>query len=173
MPKRTRDENSSPNTSFSSPQANVVGEVQHLQLLLQNQLLTESIVADLLGQAFDILVNATDDEIVTGTIDGEGNLVPILNGLLLLSRKLRNTGAVVQLTPEYVKENDKQLYAICNVSTVGNDKHVISGNAFLASLCDAVNEENLHRKPSEHTSVESAEAVFASKVQNKKSKHTH
>lgn len=151
--------NDTPNTTFAKPNATLTGKVEHLLLLQQNQQFAEKLEAELAEKTFDILVNASDKQIFEGSMQGNDRLTFLLNRLLKLARNPE--GGIRQLSPEVIKNYDPQLFTMCNLMSFGDDKHVISGNAFLNTIGKAVTLELNERTPGNLvTNLRSAKPAF-------------
>ncbi len=102
----------------------------------------EKETAEIAETLFEHLINATDEQIMTGTVAPSTNprtnsYIKILNRLFLLSRS-GYRGGIRVLSRQMVQELDKKTYAL----SVCND-----GGTSLEVLCDVANEENRARTP--------------------------
>lgn len=140
----------SSNAPSSSPKAIEVNIIEDLKFLSEVFEKIEQETAEVAEEIFDILVNASDEEIATGTVPLPKSskkikeFLMILNRLFVLSRKLAKEGSVLVINRKAVQEFDKKTFAI---------SMCYDGGVSLDVLCDIANEENRARTPSKSLKV--------------------
>ncbi|MES2961517.1 MAG: hypothetical protein V4694_03935 [Pseudomonadota bacterium] len=117
--------------------------IANLQLISEVFQKIEEETAEMAELIFDYLINATDEQIMNGTIPIHKNkrindYIKILNRLFLFSRKASKSGGLRIINRETVEELDKKTFMICMVQ---------DGGVSLDILCDIVNTENQARTP--------------------------
>ncbi len=129
-----------PSGSPQSASADIIADLKMLSEVFEQLEKETAEIAELL---FDILINATDEQIMTGNVPGHTNpriaaYIKILNRLFLFSRKHSKEGGVRVINRKTVQELDKKTFTICMC---------FDGGASLDVLCDVVNSENQARTP--------------------------
>ncbi len=117
--------------------------IANLQLISEVFQKIEEETAEMAELIFDYLINATDEEIMNGTIPFHKNprinkYIQILNRLFIFSRKFSKSGGLRIINRKMIEELDKKTFAICMCS---------DGGISLDILCDIVNTENQARTP--------------------------
>jgi aminoglycoside/choline kinase family phosphotransferase len=123
---------------------NVSAEIiANLQLISEVFQKIERETAEIAELIFDYLINATDFQIMTGTIASHNdkrinNYIKILNRLFLLSHKTTGNGGIKIINRKIVAELDRKTFTICMC---------YDGGISLDVLCDIVNVEKRSRTP--------------------------
>jgi hypothetical protein len=117
--------------------------VANLQLIGEIFQRIEQEASEIAEEIFDHLIDATDLQIMTGTIPPHKNqrineYIKLLNRLFFLSRR-RKEGGLIIISRKVVEELDKKTFALC----MCHDGGVFS----LGILCEIANAENRIRTP--------------------------
>jgi N-acetylmuramate 1-kinase len=155
--KASENSNEKPSGSLKHPSAEVLENLQAIAEVFQK---IEAETAAIADQIFDYLINATDEQIITGNVpDHEdkriNGYVKILNRLFLFSR---NAGGLRIINRNTVSNLDKKTYTICMCH---------DGGLSLDILCDIVNTENQARTPNPSPVRVTVVQAFAENNQNK------
>jgi hypothetical protein len=131
-----------PSPMLTKPSADLL---QNLQLISEVFEKIEKETAKVAELLFDYLIEATDEEIMTGTIPGHKNkkidgYIKILNRLFAFSRKGGGHAKVGLriINRKTIEDLDRKTFMICMC---------FDGGASLDVLCDVVNTENSARMP--------------------------
>jgi hypothetical protein len=129
-----------PLPELTNPSVDVVENLKLISDVFQK---IENETAEIAELLFDYLINATDEEIMTGTVPDHPNprisaYIKILNRLFLFSRKKYKTGGLRVVNRKTIEDLDKKTFAICMC---------FDGGVSLDILCDIVNAENRARTP--------------------------
>ncbi|MBU6339138.1 MAG: hypothetical protein KGQ36_04100 [Rickettsiales bacterium] len=135
------------NSPSFSPQS--ISDIENLELITKIFQQVEEETAQVAEMLFEYLIEASDSEIMTGTIPSHKNAkidkyIQILNRLFKFSRAGSKQGSFRVINRKTIKELDKKTYAI----SMCHD-----GGTSLDILCDVVNSENSARTPSNSVKV--------------------
>lgn len=128
-------------TSFpKNASAEIIENLQAISEVFQK---IEAETAEIAELIFDYLINATDEQIMTGTVPAHSNArinnyIKILNRLFLFSRKNSKAGGFRVINRKTIESLDKKTFAICMCH---------DGGGSLDILCYIVNTENQARIP--------------------------
>lgn len=116
--------------------------IENLQQISEVFQRIEEETVEIAEMIFDYLINATDEQIMSGKIPPHKNpridsYIKILNRLFLFSRA-ENSGGLRLINRRTVESLDKKTFAICMCH---------DGGMSLDILCDIVNAENQARTP--------------------------
>ncbi len=117
--------------------------MENLQAISEVFQKIEEETAEIAEWIFDYLINATDEQIMSGTVPPHANkrinsYIKILNRLFLFSRKNSYAGGLRIINRKTVESLDKKTFTICMCH---------DGGVSLDILCDIVNTENQARTP--------------------------
>ena len=140
-----------------------LSDVENLKLITEVFKRIEEETVEIAELLFDILLNATDSQVMTGNIPGHKNAViakylSILNRLLKFSRSKSALGGYRVISRKMIEELDKKTYII---------SMCLDGGTSLDILCDVVNVENNARTPTRSPVRVVVKQAFASPKQNK------
>ncbi len=155
--KASENAKEKPSGSLKHPSAEVLENLQAIAEVFQK---IEAETAEIADQIFDYLINATNEEIITGEVPAHpdnriNGYVKILNRLFLFSR---NAGGLRVISRNTVRDLDKKTYTICMCH---------DGGLSLDILCDIVNTENQARTPNPSPVKVTVVQAFAENNQNK------
>ncbi len=147
------DNQEAPSISPKGASADIIADLKLLSEVFQR---VEEETAEIAEMLFDILINASDEQIMNGTIPAHTNpkiaaYLKILNRLFLLSRKHSKKGGLRVINRKTVQELDKKTFAICMC---------FDGGVSLDILCDVVNTENRERTPTKSPVKVTVKQVF-------------
>jgi hypothetical protein len=145
MEKSSKDNTSKENASKSGQptiNSNTASDIENLELITKVFQQIEAETAQVAEMLFDYLIEATDAQIMTGTIPAHNNrkineYVKIMNRLFKFSRAASDGGFRL-ITRNTIQALDKKTYTI----SMCHD-----GGTSLDILCDIVNSENSARTP--------------------------
>lgn len=151
-----------PEAPSTSPKGATADIIADLKLISEVFEIIENETAEVAEMLFDILINATDEQIMSGTIPGHKNpkiaaYLKILNRLFLFSRKHSKDGGMRIINRKTVQELDKKTFTICMC---------FDGGVSLDILCDVVNTENQARTPSRSPVKITIKQAFGSEHQH-------
>lgn len=137
-----QDENLAESPSPDPKQA-TAEMMENLQAISEVFQKIEEETAEMAELIFDYLINATDEQIMHGTIPPHKNkrindYIKILNRLFIFSRKNSQAGGLRVINRHTVESLDKKTFTICMCH---------DGGVSLDILCDIVNTENQARTP--------------------------
>jgi len=117
--------------------------IANLQLISEVFQKIEEETAEMAELIFDYLINATDEQIMSGKIPFHKNprinkYIQILNRLFLFSRKSSKSGGLRIINRKTIEDLDRKTFTICMC---------LDGGVSLDILCDIVNTENQARTP--------------------------
>ncbi len=146
-----------PSTALKHPSAEVLENLQAITEVFQK---IEEETAEIADQIFDYLINATDEQIITGNVPEHSDkringYVKILNRLFLFSR---SAGGLRIINRNTVSSLDKKTYTICMCH---------DGGLSLDILCDIVNTENQARTPNPSPVKVTVKQAFAENSKDK------
>ena len=129
-----------PSSFLKNPSAEVIANLKMLGEIFQR---IEKETAEIAEMLFEYLIDATDEQIATGTVPPHRNkridgYIKILNRLFLFSKTFAKNSGIKIINRKIVKELNKKTFAICMC---------YDGGISLDILCDVVNEENKVRTP--------------------------
>ncbi len=155
--KASENANEKPSSSLKRPSVEIFENLQAITEVFQK---IEEETAEIADQIFDYLINATNEEIITGTVPAHpdnriNGYVKILNRLFLFSR---SAGGLRIISRNTVSDLDKKTYTICMCH---------DGGLSLDILCDIVNTENQARTPNPSPVRITVVQAFAEKNQDK------
>lgn len=138
----TKNNNQVPSSHLNSAKADIIADLALLSEVFQR---IENETAEIAEMIFDYLIEASDLDIIEGTIPDHpdpkiSGYVKILNRLFRLSRRRSKDGimSLIVINRKTVRELDKKTFAI---------SMCFDGGVSLDILCAIVNEENLYRTP--------------------------
>ncbi|MBP7710448.1 MAG: hypothetical protein KA100_05205 [Rickettsiales bacterium] len=147
-----------PSTFPKNASAEMMENLQAISEVFQK---IEEETAEVAELIFDYLINATDEQIMAGTVPPHANkrindYIKILNRLFVFSRK---AGGLRVINRKTVESLDRKTFTICMCH---------DGGVSLDILCDIVNTENQARTPKNSpVKVTVTQAFGAAKDQNK------
>ncbi len=131
--------------------------IENLQMISEVFQKIEEETAEIAELIFDYLINATDEQIMSGSVPPHANpringYIKILNRLFLFSRKNSKSGGLRVINRKTVESLDRKTFTICMCQ---------DGGVSLDILCDIVNTENQARTPKTSPAKVTVTQVFS------------
>lgn len=151
------------NTDIPSDAPQSVSDIENLEFITQVFQQIEEETVQIAEMLFEYLIEATDAQIMTGTIPAHKNAkisayIKVLNRLFKFSRAKKKNGGFRIINRNTIEALDKKTYTI----SMCHD-----GGTSLDILCDVVNSENGARTPNNKVKVKIVHQLAPVKAKEK------